>query len=76
MGLQSVFAAAALSMSSLAGTVAAGATNLMPSRRRRSKPETSFDPLINRWTGEPHEHKREIARRTRQRERQASNKKA
>lgn len=24
------------------------------------------DPKINRWTGEPHEHKREIARRERQ----------
>jgi hypothetical protein len=27
---------------------------------------SSFDPVINRHTGKPHEHKREIARRLRQ----------
>jgi hypothetical protein len=43
------------------------------SRRRRSKMLTYSTPLsavtsasINRWTGKPHEHKREIARRLRQ----------
>lgn len=25
-----------------------------------------YDPRINRWTGQPHEHQREIARRQRQ----------
>ena len=32
---------------------------------RRRKPIGGFDPKINRWTGEPREHKREIARRHR-----------
>lgn len=32
---------------------------------RQYKP-TDFDPKINRHTGKPHEHKREIARRLRQ----------
>jgi len=27
-------------------------------------PKPPFDPKINRWTGKPHEHKRENARRT------------
>ena len=31
----------------------------------------SFDPKINRHTGRPHEHKREIARRLRQEARKA-----
>ena len=36
-------------------------------RFRKSKDRVSgFDPRINRWTGQPHEHKREIARRLRQ----------
>lgn len=32
-------------------------------RRRNS---SNFDPKINHWTGRPHEHAREIARRLRQ----------
>jgi hypothetical protein len=32
--------------------------------RKAAKPP--FHPLINRWTGKPHEHRREIARRVRQ----------
>ncbi len=36
-----------------------------PKRARASKP-FPFHPTINRWTGEPHQHAREIARRQRQ----------
>lgn len=32
---------------------------------RRRNP-SNFDPKINHWTGRPHEHAREIARRLRQ----------
>lgn len=37
-----------------------------PRRSAYRKPKGGFDPRINRWTGKPHEHKREIARRARQ----------
>jgi hypothetical protein len=37
-----------------------------PRRSVYRKPKGDFDPRINRWTGKPHEHKREIARRARQ----------
>jgi len=42
-----------------------------PQRPRRTRavkrPKFSgFDPRVNRWTGKPHEHAREIARRLRQ----------
>ena len=30
--------------------------------RRMSRRKAAFDPRVNRWTGKPHEHKREIAR--------------
>lgn len=41
---------------------------LPPSHGRMVKRygSTGFDPRINRHTGKPHEHKREIARRLRQ----------
>lgn len=35
-------------------------------RRVYRKPKGDFSPQVNRWTGKPHEHKREIARRLRQ----------
>jgi len=28
-----------------------------------------MDPRINRWTGKPHEHRREVSRRLRQQQR-------
>lgn len=34
-----------------------------PTPRTWTPPKPPFDPKINRWTGKPHEHKREIARR-------------
>jgi hypothetical protein len=37
-----------------------------PRRRARRIRKGNYDPQINRWTGKPHEHKREIARRLRQ----------
>lgn len=38
-----------------------------PKRRVVARPKFGgFDPRMNRWTGKPHEHKREIARRLRQ----------
>lgn len=37
-----------------------------PRRRARRIRKGDYDPQINRWTGKPHEHKREIARRLRQ----------
>lgn len=38
----------------------------------RAKNRASFNPKINRHTGKPHEHKREIARNLRQAARNAS----
>lgn len=35
-------------------------------RHNRKSPPRTYDPRINRWTGQPHEHQREIARRLRQ----------
>lgn len=45
-----------------------GAENIKRTLQRqgRSRQVGSFDPRINRWTGEPHKHEREIARRARQ----------
>ena len=58
----------ALAAVSLAGMVsAAPATRDGQPRYRRVRP--SLPASVNRHTGEPHEHKREIARRRRQAER-------
>lgn len=35
-------------------------------RMRKPRARREYNPLINRWTGLNHEHKREIARRQRQ----------
>lgn len=64
-------AAASLGMSaSLAGRVAAAAEP-QSTPRRHPLASRGFDPNINRWTGQPHEHRREIARRLRQKARQS-----
>lgn len=34
--------------------------------RYRAKPKKPFHPTVNRWTGQPHEHRRERARHGRQ----------
>ncbi|MFS0736972.1 hypothetical protein ABC347_07970 [Sphingomonas sp. 1P06PA] len=34
--------------------------------KRDLRGRSSFDPRVSRWTGKPHEHKREIARRLHQ----------
>lgn len=41
---------------------------LLTERVKRAKKLAGrpYDPKINRWTGKPHEHKREKARRARQ----------
>ena len=67
-------ALAALGMAAASGTAividgsAASSPAPSPTPRRSvyRKPKGHFDPRINRWTGKPHEHKREIARRARQ----------
>jgi len=38
----------------------------MPRRRPAQTAFSNYTPSINRWTGAPHEHKREIARHQRQ----------
>lgn len=60
-----LIAASGLSFASLS----TGPTVIEAPRRDRYKPSSpgDFDPKINRHTGKPHEHKREIARRLRQR---------
>ena len=39
--------------------------------RPAPKPVDAENPRVNRWTGEPHQHGREVARRLRQRERRS-----
>ncbi|MBF5091937.1 hypothetical protein F1640_18450 [Novosphingobium sp. NBM11] len=62
-------ASLAMHMAVAAAEVAAGtghrAVFRSASNGRRRNPST-FDPKINHWTGRPHEHAREIARRLRQ----------
>ncbi|EQA97302.1 hypothetical protein [Sphingobium sp. HDIP04] len=43
-----------------------GGIRLAPPPARAKTFGKPFHPVINRHTGEPHEHKREIARRARQ----------
>lgn len=65
---------AALGMASAPGAAiiidGSAARNSEPSPKPRRnvdrKPKGDFSPRINRWTGKPHEHRREIARRLRQ----------